>query len=118
MKSKLYELVNNSYELQRTAFIAHNYILAILYIALFLGFSTKAPIYIETLHNVTIVYICAFLIYRFNPYNGVTEYTDLDRMISFSAGIFILVSNVAKDIILYLRHKVTPEIYDGSFIPF
>jgi hypothetical protein len=36
------------------------------------------------------IYVCLFLIWRFNPLRSNIQFTELDRKIAFSAGVFIL----------------------------
>lgn len=55
-----------------------------------LGISESAPKYLNNLDYYVRVYICLFLIWRFNPFRTHYEFTDLDRKIAFSAGVFIL----------------------------
>ena len=55
-----------------------------------LGLSQSAPKYAHYLDYYVRVYICLFLIWRFNPLRSHYEFTDLDRKIAFSAGAFIL----------------------------
>ena len=51
-----------------------------------LGFSATAPKYLETIDYYVRIYICLFLMWRFNPLKQTYEFTDLDRKIAFSAG--------------------------------
>lgn len=55
-----------------------------------LGLSVEAPKYLESLDYYVRIYICLFLLWRFNPLRSHYEFTDLDRKIAFSAGLFIL----------------------------
>lgn len=55
-----------------------------------LGLSESAPKYLANLDYYLRIYICLFLIWRFNPLRTHYEFTDLDRKIAFSAGAFIL----------------------------
>jgi hypothetical protein len=55
-----------------------------------LGLSESAPKYLQSLDYYVSVYICLFLMWRFNPLRNHYEFTDLDRKIAFSAGAFIL----------------------------
>jgi hypothetical protein len=41
-------------------------------------------------NNIVRIYICLFLIWRFNPFRTNFEFTNLDRKIAFSAGVIIL----------------------------
>ena len=55
-----------------------------------LGISQTAPKYLDTMDYYVRIYICLFLIWRFNPLREKVEFTELDRKIAFSAGAFIL----------------------------
>jgi len=59
-----------------------------------LGFSQLAPSLLDGLDYYIRIYICLFLIWRFNPFRSHYEFTDLDRKIAFSAGLFILTTTV------------------------
>jgi hypothetical protein len=68
-------------------FIYSSYILIIISS---LGLSQNAPKYLQYLDYYVRIYICLFLIWRFNPFRRYYEFTNLDRKIAFSAGLFIL----------------------------
>lgn len=55
-----------------------------------LGLSETAPKYLQSLDYYIRVYTCLFLIWRFNPFRSSFDFTELDRKIAFSAGVFIL----------------------------
>jgi len=55
-----------------------------------LGISQTAPKYLDTMDYYIRIYICLFLMWRFNPLREKYEFTELDRKIAFSAGAFIL----------------------------
>jgi len=62
----------------------------------FLGLSDAAPKYLSGLDYYVRIYICLFLIWRFNPFRKIVEFTNLDRKIAFSAGLFIFTTTVLK----------------------
>ena len=55
-----------------------------------MGLSENAPKYLQSMDYYVRIYICMFLIWRFNPFRKNYEFTQLDRKIAFSAGVFIL----------------------------
>ena len=55
-----------------------------------LGLSENALIYLNNLSYYFKIYVCLFLIWRFNPLKTHYEFTDLDRKIAFAAGVLIL----------------------------
>lgn len=65
----------------------------LLYIAVAFGLWNKAPLYLNDLQYYTKIYVSSFLLLRFNPFRNI-EFTDLDRSIAFSAGIFLLGTTV------------------------
>jgi hypothetical protein len=93
---KLYEYQNNFFNI----FIAVSYILIILS---FLGLSNTAQIYLNTMDYYIRIYICLFLIWRFNPFRKLDKFTDLDRKIAFSAGLFILTTTALNNSYLCIR---------------
>lgn len=82
-KLKLHEAQTRFFEL----FIYISYVL--LFISA-LGISQTAPKYLNTMDYYVRIYICLFLMWRFNPLREKPEFTELDRKIAFSAGAFIL----------------------------
>lgn len=66
------------------------YVTYILLIISSLDISETAPKYLDNLDYYVRVYICLFLMWRFNPLRTRYEFTNLDRKIAFSAGAFIL----------------------------
>jgi hypothetical protein len=86
-----------------------------------IGFSSNAPSYLKTLDYYLRIYICLFLILRFNPYkkyilffnNDNDKFNKLDRKIAFSAGIFILttsiIHNYINEIKYFIDNNITPN---------
>jgi hypothetical protein len=74
-----------------------NIFIVLTYILIFisaLGFTEKTEKYLTFMNNFISIYICLFLIYRFNPLRIPVDFTYLDRRIAFSAGLFILTTSV------------------------
>jgi len=65
----------------------------------FLGLSSLAPAYLENLDYYIRIYICLFLLWRFNPFRKEVTFTDLDRKIAFSAGFFLLTTTAIDGIL-------------------
>jgi hypothetical protein len=86
IKSQLHRLQ----EILFNIFIVTTYSLIILS---FLGLSQSAEKYLESLDYYVRIYICLFLIWRFNPFRSRYEFTDLDRKIAFSGGLLILTTS-------------------------
>jgi len=94
---------NNLYHIQNTIF---NYIIFIsyfLYIIIALGISASAPQYLETIQYWVKIYISLFLIWRFNFFRKI-QFTDLDRKVAFSAGLFLFTTTILNQILTnYLK---------------
>jgi len=68
-----------------------------------LGLSESAPKYLSDLDYYVRIYICLFLIWRFNPLRSHYEFTDLDRKIAFSAGVFILTTTALNEYLISFK---------------
>jgi hypothetical protein len=95
---------NNIHNIQNTFFDIFIYISYILIFISAIGFSEKAPEYIAILDYYLKIYICLFLIWRFNPLRSHIEFTDLDRKISFSAGLFILTTTTLNQYMVDIKN--------------
>lgn len=84
-------------------FIYTSYILIIVSA---LGLSESAPKYLDNLDYYVRIYICLFLIWRFNPLRTNYEFTDLDRKIAFSAGLFILTTTTLNQYLVDFKNKI------------
>ena len=76
------------YHIQHKLFNIVIWISYLLIIAAYLGISASAPKYIEIMDYYMRIYISLFLLWRFNPFTRI-KFTELDRKIAFSAGVFI-----------------------------
>jgi len=77
----------------------------ILYGLTLFGLYKKAPNYLYTLNMVMRIYVSLFLILRFNPYVTNT-FTDFDRKIAYTSGIFLLLTTTLTDIIISYVKKI------------
>ena len=71
-----------------------------------LGLSESAPKYLANLDYYVRIYICLFLMWRFNPFRTHYEFTDLDRKIAFSAGVFILTTTALNQYLVDFKDKI------------
>jgi hypothetical protein len=71
-----------------------------------LGLSETAPKYLQYLDYYVRIYICLFLIWRFNPLRTRYEFTELDRKIAFSAGLFILTTTALNQYLSDFNNKI------------
>jgi len=93
-------------EFQERIFDIFIYISYFLIIVSFFGFSNTAPKFLETLDYYIRIYTCLFLIWRFNPFRNVDTFTDLDRKIAFSAGMFIITTTALNQYLIDIKTKV------------
>lgn len=79
----------------------------VLYFLAILGISSLAPKYLSNLRIILKIYIALLLIYFYNPITyKEKKFTDFDRQLAFSAGIFLLLSTTLVDgIEEYLKKK-------------
>uniref|UniRef100_A0A6C0DG66 Uncharacterized protein n=1 Tax=viral metagenome TaxID=1070528 RepID=A0A6C0DG66_9ZZZZ len=73
-------------------------------ITLSLGFTIINPEYISIMSYYIKIYICLYLMYRFNRFRKV-EFTELDRKIVFSAAVFIFTTTALDK---YLMNNLSP----------
>lgn len=62
------------------------------------------PKYLDTLNQYINIYICLFLLWRFNPLKNHFEFTKLDRKIAFSAGAIILTTTTLNKYLNYFKY--------------
>jgi hypothetical protein len=84
----------------------------ILIVISFFGLFTKASTYLNDANFYLRVYICLFLIWRFNPFRSIDVFTNLDRKIAFNAGIFILTTTILNKYIDEIKERLN----DNSFV--
>ena len=103
----------NSDQLYRINEASFNWFLMISYILIvfsYLGLFTSATTYLSTLNNFANIYICLFLIWRFNPFRKTEAFTKLDKQIAFSAGVFILTTTALNQYINAINTKIKQVI--------
>jgi hypothetical protein len=99
--------LNNIQEKLFDIFVIISYLLV--FVSTFIN-STTAKLYLSTLDYYARIYICLFLIWRFNPLRTQYEFTNLDRKIAFSAGIFILTTTILIKYLDYFKTFTTTII--------
>ena len=103
--------LNKFQERMFTIFIYVSYILIIISA---LNLSQTAPKLLSSLDYYVRIYICLFLLWRFNPLRKIDTFTNLDRKIAFSAGVFILTTTILNNYIEYAKQKVTLQQFKQS----
>ena len=91
-------------EFQHRAFNFVVYVSYFLYFLIAFGLMAKAPEYLAQLHSYVKIYISLFLIIRFNPLRKL-EFSQLDKEISFSAGVFLLTTTAITEILITYLDK-------------
>jgi len=86
-------------------------IIYVLYIAIAFGIYFVSPKYITFIHGFIKLYVCIFLIYRFNPYNN-NKCNHLDKRIAFTAGFFLLSTTIFDKIFENIIKKTKTRLMD------
>ena len=97
---------SSAYKFQAKIYDLVIYITYFLMIASALGVSVYSPKYLDELNKYVRIYICLFLIWRFNPLRKTVTFTDLDRKIVFSAGIFILTTTILNEYLILFKNTI------------
>jgi hypothetical protein len=71
-----------------------------------LGFSQNAPKFLSDLDYYVSIYICLFLMWRFHPFKTKYEFTNLDRKIAFTAGLFIFTTTALHKYLLQVQDQI------------
>ena len=90
-----------------------NIFIIVSYVLIFvsaLGLSKNAPQYLQKLDEYIRIYICLFLIWRFNPLRRLDKFNDLDRKIAFSAGMFILTTTVLNNWLIDIQDRAKNKL--------
>ena len=66
------------------------------YFSIMFGFTSIDIKYLTTINFYIRLYICLFLLFRFNPFRNV-HFTDLDRKFVFNSSLFILSTLLVND---------------------
>jgi hypothetical protein len=82
------------------------YITWILYFLIITGISVSAPKYLNTFDSYVKIYVSLFLLWRFNFFKRNTQFTDLDRKIAFSAGLFLFTTSALNQILVNNLEKI------------
>jgi len=102
------------YQFQETIFNIFIAISWVLLILTFTGIFTEYPNVFDKVVFYMKIYICLFLIWRFNPLRQFFVktpfiFTSLDRKIAFSAGLIVLSTTVIREYLAYIKLNTTPE---------
>ena len=103
--------MSDIYHIQHRLFNVFLWTSYLLIIVAYLGISTSAPKYMEVMDYYMRIYISLFLLWRFNPFTRIT-FTELDRKIAFSAGMFILTTTALNKYLVYGANAIKKFIND------
>ena len=96
-----------TYKYQEYGFNTFIIISYTIYILTALGIASISPKYIDTLDFWVKIYISLFLLIRFNGFVGKIKFTELDRKIVFSSGLFLLTTIGVNQLLQnYIEQKV------------
>lgn len=101
------------HEIQDKGFTIFIIVSYILYFITAMGLFANAPKYLDTLQYYAKIYICFFLIVRFNPFRKVV-FTDLDRKVAFSSGLFLLTTTVLNQILTSYDQYMRPFFHSSG----
>ena len=88
----------------------------VLYLSYFLMFvstfsvSMYAPKYLQQLNTYITLYVSLVLLWRFNPLRQTIKFTNLDRKIAFSAGVFMITTTFIHKYIELIKYYVVEKI--------
>ena len=90
----------------------YTYITYLLYILFFISFfqiKNNAPDYLDDLNIVKNVFICLFLLYRFNPLTN-NIFNEFDKKIVFDSALYLLFSSLFIDIYLFFKKSYPSKL--------
>uniref|UniRef100_A0A6C0B111 Uncharacterized protein n=1 Tax=viral metagenome TaxID=1070528 RepID=A0A6C0B111_9ZZZZ len=74
-----------------------------------IGLAANAPQYLDSLDYYVKIYISIFLLWRFNPFRSI-QFTNLDRKIVFSSGLFLFSTTVINQILISYLTNIKQSI--------
>jgi hypothetical protein len=98
--------VKNLNKIQETAFDMFVIVSYLLIILSFLGLSSNASLILTKMDYYIRIYICLFLIWRFNSFRSYYEFTNLDRKIAFTAGFLIFTTSILSNYLENIQQYV------------
>lgn len=97
-------------QLHRIQEILFNIFIVVTYFLIIIssfGISDSAQKYLKVLDYYVRIYVCLFLIWRFNPFRSYYEFTNLDRKIAFSAGLLILTTTALNEYLNDIKNFIS-----------
>lgn len=103
------KIIHTLYTVQHRGFTIFIYISYTLLFLAAIGISHYAPQYLNAMDYYVKIYVCLFLIIRFNPFSKI-QFTELDRKVAFSAGLFILTTTAFAEYFAKISSKTTKYV--------
>ena len=107
------KIENTTYSFQEKIFDFVINISFVLLISAYFGFYQYDSKNLDTLYYYIKIYVCLYLIWRFNPLRSKYELTKLDVKIAFNAGLFILATTTLS---AYLKTIVIDQTNDVTIL--
>ena len=102
------------HDVQNRAFDIFIFVSWVLYFAILFGVSVNAPSYLDNVDYYAKLYVSLFLLYRFNVFRKIS-FTDLDRKIAFSAGVFLFATTALNQTLTAYLDPIKSKI--SSILP-
>ena len=102
------------HDVQNRAFDIFIFVSWVLYFAILFGVSVNAPSYLDNVDYYAKLYVSLFLLYRFNVFRKIS-FTDLDRKIAFSAGVFLFATTALNQTLTTYLDPIKSKI--SSILP-
>lgn len=93
----------SEYSVQEKFYYGTIALIYFLYLLAVFGFFNSTSKYLIAINSIFRLYVCLFLIIRFNPLRQHYSFSALDRKISFNAGVFLLTTTVLNSYVVYFR---------------
>lgn len=103
--------------MQEGVFDIFIYVSYVLVILAWVNYSNTASIYLDWLNYYGKIYICVFLIWRFNPWRTQCQFTSLDCKIAYNAGLFMLTTTALNYYVKQITHKLIKIQHDILVLP-
>lgn len=98
--------------LHKTLYKILLYLSYFLYIIAIIGITTINPKYLDYIDLILKLYISFFIILKFNPFVS-TKFTDFDKEVIFSAGLFLLTTVTVSEV---FKQSITDLDISGSIL--
>ena len=112
------KIENTTHSFQEKMFDIIVNIALVLAICVYFGFYQYSSRDLSNLYYYMKIYICLYLMWRFNPLRTNYEFNSLDVKIAFNAGLFILATTVLSEYLKIIEKDTVIELKKISPIDF